>query len=127
MKLNETTDFSNIRVQCLGKEYPATEAAWKCLEEVKAMREERTNSQQPFDDRERAFHGVENRYVNEAERKAKFNAVSTMLVGFTISDNQESETPQQRLARFKSDLRKEDASSASFRETVKVIKGWLTW
>lgn len=124
MKLDEATDFSNVRVQCLGKEYPATEAAWKCLEEVKALREERTNSQNPYNERARSFNEVENRFVNEPVHT--YNPVGTMLSGFGITDNHENETPQQRLARFKSDLHKQE-SSESLRHTVKSIRHWLTW
>lgn len=101
MRLDDATDFSNIRVQCLGKEYHATAAAWQCLEEVRELRNERTNKKNPYDERI-SFDEVERRYVHHASENS---IVHKMLANFGLTND--DETPQQRLARFEGDLRKQ--------------------
>lgn len=123
MRLDDATDFRDVRVQCLGKEYHATAAAWQCLEEVRALRNERTRSNNPYDERAKSFNEVEQRYVNPDSRS---HAVHTMLAGFGLAHDEADETPQQRLNRFKSDLHKQE-SVDSIRHAWKFLNHLLSF
>ena len=46
MRLDDSTDFSDISVQCLGKNYRPTQDAWHCLDEVRELRKEKGLSQE---------------------------------------------------------------------------------
>ena len=122
MKLDDATDFSDIRVQCLGKNYPATEAAWQCLEEVRELRKEHEQDQRaPDNDREKLFKEVEQKYINEQPRHG---AVHNILSGFGLTNDKDNETPKQRVDRFREDLRTQE-NGGSMRDAVKVVKGWF--
>ena len=124
MRLDDATDLSDIRVQCLGKNYRATEAAWQCLDEVRELRKEHTKDKNdPDHDRAKVFNEVEQKYINEQPRQG---AVHKILSGFGLTDDNGDggETPKQRVDRFKEDLRTQE-NGGTMRDAVKVVRGWF--
>jgi hypothetical protein len=122
MRLDDATDFSDIRVQCLGKDYPPTEAAWQCLAEVRQLRKEHEQDPKaPDNDREKVFAEVQQKFINERPRQG---AVHNILSGFGLTDDKSNETPKQRIDRFKEDLRIQE-NGGTIRDTVKAVRGWF--
>lgn len=68
--------ISDIRVQCLGKDYPPTEAAWQCLAEVRQLRKEHEQDPKaPDNDREKVFAEVQQKFINERPRQGAVHCV----------------------------------------------------
>ena len=116
MRLDEADaeTLKDVRVQCLGENYPATAAAFHCMNEVKRLRNEwqgdlDQNNNPQSDDRAYAFQQVESRF---RLNKTVPNEVSSMLAGFAV-DLHPYESPDARLQRFKQALNEADD------------KGWL--
>ncbi len=118
MRLDDATDFSDIRVQCLGKNYHATQDAWHCLDEVRELRREYSKDKNdPDHSRAKVFNEVEQRYVNP---KPLSRAVENILSGFGLSD----ETPNQRVERFKGDLQAQ-INATRVPDSTGPAKGWF--
>jgi len=126
MRLEEADaeTLRHVRVQCLGEEYPATTAAFHCMNEVSRLRKEwhsdsDQNNNAHVDDKANAFQQVENRF--------RFNVpapdeVSNMLAGFAV-DLHAHESPNVRLQRFKHELNAQDGGWLN--HTSEVFKGLL--
>ncbi|MBS1989368.1 MAG: hypothetical protein JSS83_02560 [Cyanobacteria bacterium SZAS LIN-3] len=100
MRLDSATDFSDIRVQCLGKEYPATPEAWKCLHEVQELRKDWYHNRDQSVDHKRVFNALEQVFLDDA---AQNHHEHSMLAGFGLTGSTD-EPAQARLNRFKSTL-----------------------
>ncbi|MBS2006390.1 MAG: hypothetical protein JST01_05080 [Cyanobacteria bacterium SZAS TMP-1] len=121
MRLDSATDFSDIRVQCLGKEYPATQEAWNCLHEVQELRKDWYHNRDHSVDHKRVFNALEEIFVDE---NVKNNPAHSMLTGFGLTGASD-ESPRERLDRFKSNLHSLEPSPSPtpwYSELVRDVK-----
>lgn len=103
----------DVRVQCLDNEYQASEAAFKCLDEVRNIRKESTKDSP---EREKDFAHLEIEYSLTGNFAAK-----QMMTGFGLIN---VSTPEARVAEFKADLEKQ-RSPGVISYTMNTVKDWL--
>lgn len=98
MRLDEAdvATLNTVRVQCLGKEYPATKEAWDCMEEVAKIGNKRHGRKSVQDE---AYDHAQQQFLAE-NRHQQPSAIETMLGNFGIHDSSRDETPKQRVERF---------------------------
>jgi hypothetical protein len=121
MRLDQATDFSDVRVQCLGREYPATPEAWNCLHEVQKLRKDWYENRDHSVNHKRVFNALEQLFVDDAGRN---NQEHSMLAGFRLTGPSD-QTPQERLNQFKRDLHlfePQPAPSPWYGELVRDVK-----
>ena len=122
MRLDDAPDFSDISVQCLGKNYRPTQDAWHCLDEVRELHKEyNKDKNDPDHSRAKVFNEVEQKYLHQ---KPASGAVHDILAGFGIIDSRDNETPKQRVNRFKEDLRSQEFIDKA-QNSINFTTGWF--
>jgi len=122
--------LKNVRVQCLGEEYPATGAAFHCMNEVSRLRKEwhanTEDANTPHDDKALKFSKIELEYRTHSTMPIE---ARRMLGGFGLYAPPES--PDERLQRFKHDLGMEkswfDDSGETFKRLVRDVEKKIGW